>query len=858
MWVPSLELPTYSKLSHVVPNGLWSTCSDMAPLVHSVSCTRCTHLIAARLRWHTRMLRATGTTRVPAARPLFGLRRPTARIHARSQPPVPACSSASLHPRAPAAEHSNPGPELGAVACDARGCKRKAIIEAVAPAAHLIREKATSHAGFGESGPIRSVQKRWDCPASNESRAIGNRLSDAMPQGGCTKRRKDGETGLTRKAKGDDAQTLAILRPDRRALLLYLMVHLQFNLQFKHINLPAVRCALCQGLDLSDKMLRRALLEMYVCMRGRTIETIHNTLAQSGGLEPFHVVIDLWTSTSSSERFVGIRIFFTDPDFNLITKLLAIRPYSPSVRIATTQQNSEILRVWLDGVLSEYGLKEHNLASSSTDAGSDIKGLCTQLLPCPWDWSIGPLLNGALVEAFGTAIDPKDSTNEAAHAILRRLKKVIKQVRKSDRACLRLKEACLEEFHSTITRRDDAPRRWLSTALCIESVLEWFPTLRRSYADMQMPFGLDEGATHAALCELYSLLEPVTEVITRAQAAGPVVPGVIDALYDVVQLCDAAKPLPVIDPYQRLLVDDAAYEPIARAAADLQPVTTATRQKLRDAIYERFCAPYVANRNGRSYMLDMSCFLHPVLRDLPHIDGFVSAGLAHLRDARSVPAIVSQEIKTVARLSITRLAEKVAEERVKAQAQAASAAPPSARSKGLLARLVAEASGSGGRTPREMACAEVDRYLSNTLDAKCDVSECLVWWRQHSSIFPLLATVARQVLAKPPGAGLVEHDFGIAGSVISQRNRVGGAFEEMSTLIRAAPHAEWPKPWEIPAMTTAQALSALPERFLRKEYWQVLKLSAPRNDYDDDSDDGSEGGGEDGGIGLPMFLNMID
>lgn len=202
---------------------------------------------------------------------------------------------------------------------------------------------------------------------------------------------------------------------------------------FRPIELPETRRLLAGIPNFrvlpSRAMIQRLVIEIYTATKPTTRSSLHSAQSTMYSLPIFHLGIDLWTSSLSHVKYMGVQLFFVDANFNFVSKLLAIRAFQPSTELLeNADRMSAVHLIWLKGVLEEFGLKEDTPVSSTTDSESDIKRLC-DVLPCPWDWSISHMLNSVPVEGFGTALQKvKDSKNMAARELIKKFKKVIENV----------------------------------------------------------------------------------------------------------------------------------------------------------------------------------------------------------------------------------------------------------------------------------------------------------------------------------------------------------------------------------------------------------------------------------------------
>lgn len=94
----------------------------------------------------------------------------------------------------------------------------------------------------------------------------------------------------------------------------------------------------------------------------------------------------------------GIRLFYVDRNWQLKSRLLAVRQFNPTTEMIQSTRLSDLLQEYLKSVLEEYGLDVSMIFSATSDSGSDVKRLCDVLLPGLWEWCVCHMLNCALVE----------------------------------------------------------------------------------------------------------------------------------------------------------------------------------------------------------------------------------------------------------------------------------------------------------------------------------------------------------------------------------------------------------------------------------------------------------------------------
>ena len=409
-------------------------------------------------------------------------------------------------------------------------------------------------------------------------------------------------------AKSKRAKILTSMAPERFHGLTIAISFVKLMMPFSHIMDPCFRSTYLSDMPASvQKMtpdvLKRYILELYVTTKSFTITSLAEAKACAGGLRTFHLNIDLWTSKMSGMKYVGIRLYFVNRSFEYSSKLLAVKPFNPSTALRDSDRVSDILLIWVKDVLLEFNLSISDIFSATTDSGGDIKRLGSVLLGCKWDWCVPHLLNCALVEAFGTSVDPAKSKNNACRVVLMRAKRTIEFVNKSDPAKILLDEIQREHGASSLHLLSDVPQRWKSTTNLLNRLLFLWKDVRLMFGRMDKPFPID--ADHTLLVQLYSLMLPFIDILTCAQGASvPEGPRIVALLAIARQkVLNISAPLEVIDP-----AAPEASRLTFVAHEDLHPMAQDTRLLLLEAINERFFKTY-GNFDKRSGMLDFCCFL---------------------------------------------------------------------------------------------------------------------------------------------------------------------------------------------------------------------------------------------------------
>ena len=67
---------------------------------------------------------------------------------------------------------------------------------------------------------------------------------------------------------------------------------------------------------MSTKMLKRLVLELYIAAKESTMANFIRLKEQTKGLPLFHLNVDLWTCKANGQKFLGVRVYYVDEQFN--------------------------------------------------------------------------------------------------------------------------------------------------------------------------------------------------------------------------------------------------------------------------------------------------------------------------------------------------------------------------------------------------------------------------------------------------------------------------------------------------------------------------------------------------------------
>ena len=136
--------------------------------------------------------------------------------------------------------------------------------------------------------------------------------------------------------------------------------------------------------------------------------------------------------------------------------MLQIKVYNPSPEIlGEASKASDVLLVWLKGVLKEHRLNLTDIYSATSDSGSDIKRLLSVLLPGEWAWCVPHMANRALIEAMDKDENPAKSKNKDARDVIKKVKCVVEHFNKSAKMDAKFKDLQARVKSMYRRRRDD-------------------------------------------------------------------------------------------------------------------------------------------------------------------------------------------------------------------------------------------------------------------------------------------------------------------------------------------------------------------------------------------------------------------
>ncbi|CAN0050225.1 unnamed protein product [Ectocarpus fasciculatus] len=496
--------------------------------------------------------------------------------------------------------------------------------------------------------------------------------------------------------------------------------------------------------------------------------------AEVGGVPRLHLSLDLWVDKSSSLKYMGVRLFYIDRNWQLKSRLLAVRQFNSTPETLKNERLSELLEKYVATVLEEFGVDASLLFSATSNAGGDVKRLCSVLLPGLREWCVCHMLNDSLAEAIGTYVDPLKPGDPAARHVIMAVKKAVERVRKSLATKAIFTEEQVLHFSQCSHRKvvNTAPHRWSS----VRGVLEATVANRAAIDGVCAEEGNDSPLS-PYLC---SLIEPVAKLIATCQQTH--VPTGQAALLGL-----AALKLSTLNVDVPLDIPTPARKPTqggtegfggeegttARAHNDLTRVGREAREHLASALNWRdFDARYKSTvSDSTDLVFDMQMGLHPCTAGLEYVD--------RLAPTEGHAAVVKKSVTDKLIALAVELAAKEAERNAHptfANAESQKEATTSAIMAGL--GLIKTRDEGASASPIERARAELEALRSLDVGALSGDVGCegvLKWWKRWEHSYPLLARAARVVFAAPASVMVQERDLSAAGRMMTSSRSTGDA-----------------------------------------------------------------------------------
>ena len=175
---------------------------------------------------------------------------------------------------------------------------------------------------------------------------------------------------------------------------------------------------------LNHTKVARSIVELYASTKAEVVRVLkRNKVPNTPSLA---MVTDFWTCKTQNTKFLGLRVYYVNNDFEFKSVLLGVRqPQLPGATArhpcgvpAMAPQDHRRLRVDARG-----------LCRATSDSGSDVKRMLKSEFALRWEWCMPHLTNCATKMACGLVKSKATSKNPEMTTLLSKIVKTVYEVK---------------------------------------------------------------------------------------------------------------------------------------------------------------------------------------------------------------------------------------------------------------------------------------------------------------------------------------------------------------------------------------------------------------------------------------------
>jgi len=579
------------------------------------------------------------------------------------------------------------------------------------------------------------------------------------------------------------------------------------------------------------------------------------------GLPFLHIVADMWTEGHTKTSFGSLVLRYVSPAAGDMEELHL------GVSLFVGRHTRGNISKWLLGRLLYFGLDQSDIASTTTDSGSNI-GKALRRLPYPWNPCVAHSLNNAVIYALGAVSElpqrkdvgngekkrqPERSRNPSARAPMSKGPKLIGHFNHSERSVAICKAANVPHDGPCRLLITEVPTRCSSTYISMARMYTCYSTRAVFFSSIEVGAGARKRQLTSSgwdrLRPILGVLEGIFEVSTRSQSATKPVSHLLSLLVSL----------------WRVLHDQRFFLP---ARAGLPPAFG--NEAIESFIEEHNTAPvivvdqylypaeylYVDPPPGNDPLCEDAATALRVLRK--QLDDRLFNKDDHSRHILGSDSVImacklsprgSRKMQTLARLTgnvdpnskavwlLKDLCDRLISPTQPAPIRPTSTTTIAATKAMRRARtcLVESSDDEETQTHDQRNLAEVSHADAAKAEIHASLQlvdgnkkmDALEFWRHQNSKFPLLTLVAFSVLGAVGMSAAAERAFSTAGNIMTpNRSSLSSQHLEMHFLIRGNAHL-LPTP-----LGQVPVLSAVDENKLRSEMPLAGRRQVP-GDADD-------------------------
>ncbi len=233
--------------------------------------------------------------------------------------------------------------------------------------------------------------------------------------------------------------SISYKRNGRSGALQYTLFTIKNLMGFSLLEMPSVQKffeACAPGIpsrSLTAKRVKHHVVEYYSAWKNHVISRLRRDIGprmtcwRGGGYLTCN--FDLWTSRTSNQKCIGLRIWWMSKLWNIETALLAMRPFNPKAELQMNELLAELFQ-WAYVVLQDFDMKWKDVIFSVIlDNGNIVKPEGGALLMdggvLKKEWSVPHMLTVVIAEVLGVSEDRRMDRNLELGAVFTKVQDAI-------------------------------------------------------------------------------------------------------------------------------------------------------------------------------------------------------------------------------------------------------------------------------------------------------------------------------------------------------------------------------------------------------------------------------------------------
>ncbi|KAG6961920.1 hypothetical protein JG688_00008846, partial [Phytophthora aleatoria] len=162
------------------------------------------------------------------------------------------------------------------------------------------------------------------------------------------------------------------------------------------------------------------------------------------------MVADFWTCKTTGEKYLGLRVYLIDSNWQFRSVLLGTRKFSPAYGDRDGGIRWPFL-LWIKRTLEDFELTVKDFYGPTSDKGSDVVALLTEELDLRWEWCMAHMTHAATKASCGMN-DRATCNNSDMRDLITKLTRTIYQVRFVEVTGDLFKDLCKIQTKTTTTK----------------------------------------------------------------------------------------------------------------------------------------------------------------------------------------------------------------------------------------------------------------------------------------------------------------------------------------------------------------------------------------------------------------------